>query len=387
MQISGILYPAARQTASMRVRNVTLAMWVQFQVNAARSTGPKSAEGKAIVARNALKHGLAGHGVVLPDEMAEQIQQRKEFFWKALKPDGPMQQWMFERICIESVRADSCLHQLIALRDEAATRASESWDDDRTLEAEELGAKLSGKPALVQPKLLQSKHGALWLVAQWEELERRWDVLGRWTEAASDRAMDLLGLPVDGRDGVWQALSTHEDGGDGVRDLIRGESGAIRARLDGYLDDRDARAFSDAIAGLGADGPDVRRVLRYERKTLGRLRGWTRELRRLQDPGSGRAVRDDRAPDGPEGPPTGPPDLGPFGPERPEDATAGDDEPEAAPDLPRRDGPLIAAIRNTLGHSSRSIAAPSRLAASPMPRPNRRSRRAQAAQARRDGRS
>ena len=228
------------------------------QRNASRSTGPKSIEGKAKAARNALKHGLAGHGVILPDETIDQIQDRKEQWRGGYRPDGPEQEWLFERICIESVRADRCLHQVIALRDEEATRASESWDEDRVLEAEELGAAIGRRPELIGPRLLRSKHGALWLVAQWEELERQLDELGAWTDAASDRAMDLLGLHRDGRLGAWASLT----GGEaiGVRALIREQVDALQGRLDGYLDDRDDRSRSDAAAGLGPDGADVRRV-------------------------------------------------------------------------------------------------------------------------------
>ena len=259
------------------------------QRNAARSTGPKSAEGKARVARNALKHGLAGHGVIFPEEMAGQIHDRMNVVRPSYRPDGAAQEWLFVRICIESVRADSCLHQLIALRDEAALRAGESWDDDRALEAEELGAGIGRRPELRQPKLMQSKHGALWLVAQWEELERQLDVLGTWTESASTRALDLLGVPIDMRLGVWDRLA-----GDAPRDLIREQIASIEGRIEGYLEARDDRARSDAEAGLGADGPDVRRVFRYESAALRRLQSWTRELRKLQNPATVSADRRNR---------------------------------------------------------------------------------------------
>ena len=39
--------------------------------NAQRSTGPCTADGKARVALNALKHGLTGKQIVLPDEDPE----------------------------------------------------------------------------------------------------------------------------------------------------------------------------------------------------------------------------------------------------------------------------------------------------------------------------
>ena len=247
--------------------------------NASRSTGPKSIEGKAKAARNALKHGLAGHGVVFPEEMADQIHDRMNFLRKAYRPDGPAQEWLFVRICTETVRADHGLHRVIALRDEAATQAGESWDDDRALEAEELGAAIGRKPELVQPSLIRSKHGALWLVAQWEELERQFDLRGEWPESASSRALDLLGVPIDARLGVWDSLA-----GIDPRALVREQVDALQRRLDGYLEARDDRARSDALAGLSADGPDVRRALRYEGAALRRLQALTRDLRRLQNP-------------------------------------------------------------------------------------------------------
>jgi hypothetical protein len=42
--------------------------------NARRSTGPRSADGKARVASNALKHGLTGTQIVLPNERREDFE-------------------------------------------------------------------------------------------------------------------------------------------------------------------------------------------------------------------------------------------------------------------------------------------------------------------------
>src|SRR5256885_551006 len=41
--------------------------------NSQLSTGPKTDEGKARSRRNALKHGLTGEGVALPDEAAAEV--------------------------------------------------------------------------------------------------------------------------------------------------------------------------------------------------------------------------------------------------------------------------------------------------------------------------
>ena len=294
--------------------------------SAEKSTGPTSAEGKATVARNALKHGLAGHGVVLPGEMAEQIEQRRQFFWKSYKPDGALQRWLYDRICIETVRADACLHRMIALRDEAATRAGESWEDDRALQAEELGASIGRRPELVQPKLLRSKHGALWLVAHWEELERQYDLNGEWTEAASSRAMDLP--RADGRG---------QGGGLGGPDPRRG--GWRRCPRP---DPRRGRR----------DPSPARRLSRRPRRTVAmRRRGRPRRRRPRASPG--RPIRRG-------GPPT-PPELDP--------GAATPPESRRAPGLPGRSRPgrsrarpigRSAARDPAARHSTRPIPARSR---------------------------
>ena len=320
--------------------------------NAAKSTGPRSSEGKAKVAGNALKHGLAGHGVILPEEMAGQIQDRMGHWRKQYRPDGPAQEWLFQRICIESVRADSCLHRVIALRDEAATRAGESWDDDRALDAEDLGASIGRRPELVQPRLLQSKHGALWLIAQWEELERQFGLLGEWSEPAKSRALDLLGVPIDARLGVWDGLAGDDPGA-----LVREQVDALRGRLDDYLNDRDDRARADAMAGLAADGREVRRVLRYEGEALRHLRAWTRELRRLQNPDKAPTDRRSRTPALAEAP-EAPDDRGPA---------------------PRAASPKVATLPMTIRGALD--------ATFPPPPSNRQARRARAALERRNRRS
>ena len=42
--------------------------------NAQKSTGPKTAEGKAISRLNGVKHGLTGAGIALPTEVKEQVE-------------------------------------------------------------------------------------------------------------------------------------------------------------------------------------------------------------------------------------------------------------------------------------------------------------------------
>jgi len=70
--------------------------------NAQRSTGPKTANGKAVVRRNAFKHGILARHVVLKnqykDESEREFQQLHRHYWQYLAPVGPVEEMLVERI-------------------------------------------------------------------------------------------------------------------------------------------------------------------------------------------------------------------------------------------------------------------------------------------------
>jgi len=69
--------------------------------NALKSTGPKTAEGKATVARNALKHGLCAGLRVLPGlEQQEQWEGHVAQTWAAFRPVGYIEEMLAERIAL-----------------------------------------------------------------------------------------------------------------------------------------------------------------------------------------------------------------------------------------------------------------------------------------------
>jgi hypothetical protein len=59
------------------------------QQNAQRSTGPKSATGKATICLNAFRHGLAGAFMILPDEMREDFNELYEGLRSEHQPETP----------------------------------------------------------------------------------------------------------------------------------------------------------------------------------------------------------------------------------------------------------------------------------------------------------
>src|SRR4051794_34764774 len=106
----------------------TLRQMIANRQNASKSTGPKTEEGKAISRRNALTHGLAGAGVVLPDEEEQAATDRAAEWNSSLKPMDPYEVWLVDLIARESVRVDRCHHHEDALRTIEARRAVDLWE-------------------------------------------------------------------------------------------------------------------------------------------------------------------------------------------------------------------------------------------------------------------
>ena len=68
------------------------------QMNARRSTGPKTPEGKAVVRLNAVRHGLLAREVVLPGEDADAFEDLWNQVRADLLPVGPIEQLLVDRI-------------------------------------------------------------------------------------------------------------------------------------------------------------------------------------------------------------------------------------------------------------------------------------------------
>jgi len=76
----------------------TEAQVVANRRNAEKSTGPRTAEGKAAVSQNAVKHGLLAQADVIRGEDREEFElYREELFWE-LNPVGTMESRLAERI-------------------------------------------------------------------------------------------------------------------------------------------------------------------------------------------------------------------------------------------------------------------------------------------------
>jgi len=68
------------------------------RANARRSTGPKTAKGKAAVRLNAFRHGLLVRDVVLPGEDADAFEELRNQTRANLSPVGPIEEFLADQI-------------------------------------------------------------------------------------------------------------------------------------------------------------------------------------------------------------------------------------------------------------------------------------------------
>jgi hypothetical protein len=69
-----------------------------YRRNAAKSTGPKSPEGKTTVGQNAIKHGILAVNALLPDEDPQDFENLLQGLLKDLHPSGWMESQLVDRM-------------------------------------------------------------------------------------------------------------------------------------------------------------------------------------------------------------------------------------------------------------------------------------------------
>ena len=85
------------------------------RLNAQKSTGPRTAEGKERVASNALKHGLTGKHVVLPGEDPAEFDAFRSELIADLAPRGALEEIFAEKIVADAWRFRRALQLVPAL--------------------------------------------------------------------------------------------------------------------------------------------------------------------------------------------------------------------------------------------------------------------------------
>jgi hypothetical protein len=248
--------------------------------NALKSTGPTSQEGKKQSRRNALKHGLAGSGLVLPHEETTAVEERMAQWHSSLKPFDPYEVWLLEVVAVESIRVDRCRLLDRVLRADQVRRAGENRDDDQRQSADEWAAKLAKNPGAVA-KLRSTVAGASILLERWQGLARALEN-GGWSEVQEALVHDLLATPEALREGVASPLNpglqgdvlTHR------REIVRAQIEWLERLVGEILPARHADQRGLIQAGVtNLEDRALMRLHRYESRCFRRLMWATGQMR------------------------------------------------------------------------------------------------------------
>ena len=68
------------------------------RLNALRSTGPRTSEGRAISSRNAITHGLTAGAIIIKGEDADLFEEMRQGLWDELAPKGEIESMLVERL-------------------------------------------------------------------------------------------------------------------------------------------------------------------------------------------------------------------------------------------------------------------------------------------------
>jgi hypothetical protein len=193
------------------------------RLNAKKSTGPRTAAGKAKVSSNAVKHGLLVQAALLPDEDAEAFGAFADDLLADLKPEGAVERLLAEQIIDLGWRLGRVrrMEAGLIVREEAL--ADEEW---LRKEAEQLEIR---EHDLALNRVLMD-HGIVPgdMLVGVSQPERYVALLEMADEAAQLRRSDLARLgEVFARDAV---------GGDALSKVSRYET-AIARRLSRALDE------------------------------------------------------------------------------------------------------------------------------------------------------
>ncbi|WZO97856.1 hypothetical protein EP7_004908 [Isosphaeraceae bacterium EP7] len=247
--------------------------------NAMRSTGPRTVEGKARSRRNSMVHGLAGAGIVVPEQDAQAVRERAEQWNSSLRPYNAFEINLVETIAVESLRIERCRIEDRLARDFRARKAAHCWSEERKVAIEREASALSAKPAATANLLATSAPGCDWLIDRWRLLGHALDKSGVWTDEQHTLALDLLGIA-----GALRDLPNPTDADEG-ESLLEHRQCLVDDQLERLLtlkddghDDIEEEHREAAMQGLNTvDDPKLILLRRYETASLRRMR-WALDL-------------------------------------------------------------------------------------------------------------
>jgi hypothetical protein len=274
------------------------------RANCRRSTGPKTAEGRATSKMNAIKHGILSSQVVVQGlrvrERRKDFQELRKRLWEELAPVGTVEEMLVDRIATAHWRMRRAL---MAEAGEIVLSVDGGHWARTKREPAAFGAVFKGFRDAVT-EMEQSARGLSGLIDALEELRGEVTREGELTEAALERFRSRLGGTDNSltrelaelRKGL--TTSSGPSGGDAVREEHRRlVLGRIEGRLNLYRElsgECEEREETEEAARQAAEvlpAPAVLdKILRYEGTVERQLYRAMNQLERLQRRRSGEAI-------------------------------------------------------------------------------------------------
>jgi hypothetical protein len=101
------------------------------RLNGCIGNGPLSPESRAISARNSLKHGLTGKGIVVSEGEREEIDRRIEGLTEDMKPISQAGVLLIEKMATLSRRAENAAEQEAAAISRNVRHAADDFDEQQ----------------------------------------------------------------------------------------------------------------------------------------------------------------------------------------------------------------------------------------------------------------
>ena len=230
------------------------------RANSLLSTGPLSVEGKSHSRRNALKSGLSGRGLILPENEAKLAESRKRSFATSFhldKPDG-FSEVLLTQIAVESVRIERCQQEEQLIREQSSAEAGTLWQIERKIAACELGKTIHEDPEIVRLKLEMTYYGNEWLKGRWMILHAALESRSTWDAVETAFAQDLSGTPAMLRESF--TFNTLDE----RKALVKNELEKLgKVILDRYMQDQKSQDLAEV--GVSSDlDKRLKTLKRYE---------------------------------------------------------------------------------------------------------------------------
>jgi hypothetical protein len=162
------------------------------QQNALKSTGPRTAQGKARSCRNASKHGLCASADQLPPEDQALYQERLADWTQDAQPVDQVATYLLATAVLASVQLDRCARNEFAVIARRRRSAIAKWETAQDAEVARLAVLLAENPALACEQLESFAAGCDWLIEQWAELASAIARNGHWMPGQVTLAVQLL---------------------------------------------------------------------------------------------------------------------------------------------------------------------------------------------------